>query len=86
MKRTWILIIPALSLAPACATATATGATALEVIAPVAAKAITDAVMARFDATVDEETASCVPLDESFDDGGDEEWTYAICRGKPERR
>ena len=61
---------------------------ALEVIAPNAVDAITKLVKDRWgtDADVDEATTACVPAPPSssdwFGDDDDEEFEYALCRGK----
>lgn len=57
--------------------------TALDVIAPIAADALTDLIQDRFGSATDEDSAGCFPLPGEFNDS-DEGYVYILCRAKPQ--
>ena len=72
------LAIAMLLLTPGCATTA--GATAMEVLAPVAVEALTALVKGRHGVGPDANTAGWFELPEGFND---DEWEYLLCRAQP---
>lgn len=56
--------------------------TALDVIAPIAADALTALIQERFGSDTDEASAGCFPIPGDFNDDGDG-YVYILCRAKP---
>lgn len=56
--------------------------TALDVIAPIAADALSDLISERFGSATDEDSAGCFELPSEFNDD-DEGYVYILCRAKP---
>ena len=56
--------------------------TALDIIAPIAADALTSLISDRFGGETDEDSAGCFPLPDGFNDDG-EGYVYILCRAKP---
>ena len=75
-----LLLAVILAVVAACGTPAAKSA--LEVIAPIAADALSDLISDRFGSDTDEGTAGCFELPEGFNDDG-EGYVYIICRAKP---
>ncbi len=55
---------------------------ALDVIAPIAADALSDLISDRFGSDTDEDSAGCFELPDGFNDDG-EGYVYILCRAKP---
>ncbi len=72
----WMILV---MLVQGCGTPAAK--TALDIIAPIAADALTALISDRYGSEPDEATAACFPLPDDFtaDDG----YVYAMCRAKP---
>jgi len=64
----------------ACSSLPPVAKSAIDLLLPVAADALTEAVRDRFGAEVDQETAICFPLpEEAMGDG----MVYVVCRAEP---
>ncbi len=74
------LLAITLLITASCSALSSPAKTALDLIAPVAAEALTNLIRQQYGTDPDEATAVCVPLG---DLSPDDDYVYAICRAKP---
>lgn len=81
--RDWLwFVVGALGMAMVAVACLPVTKTALDVIAPIAADALTDLIAERFGGDTAEDTAGCFPLPDGFNDDG-EGYVYILCRARP---